>query len=712
LKVTLCVLGALLLLSSITIIFNNNVVGDASAQQLQQGANQNNPDEYSSYDNYQPSDYGKANYESYNDVYAKTFNNIEYSEYQTEEYKYECQTGPAEGFFVSSVEFCKHIKFDDKDRKDHRDNNTGTQGPTGPQGETGPQGPPGATGATGPPGADGAQGPPGADGAQGPPGADGAQGPPGTGPTGIEECPAGTDQAGHFVIGDGNPTTTDELLPLCNLPDADTEVCDDGTQLEGILVNNTDAITDGLETACNPFEICPTGTALAGVAVLETDEDPTTVPPACSASGLEVCPDETDQAGHFVMGDGNLTTTTELIPFCTLPDAEVEICASTTDLAGMIVNNTDLANNGLEAACEISLEDVELQTCPAGTALEGVAVLDTDEDPTTVPPACSASGLEVCPDETDQAGHFVMGDGDLTTTTELVPLCNLPEAEVCDDGTQLEGILVNNTDAIIDGMEAACNPFEICPANTALAGVAVLDDSDPTTPLPTELCTQNGLEQCPAGTVQEGHFVVGDGSLLTNQVTDPDSGTFDSLLAGICNLRDDQTTSGEIQCLKCADLAAFFGGNNAGQQQTFVNLLIGTTTSNIFTICQAEDPRPGFNALSTNTAAETAFDNCLDNAAVNPGIQALTASSLLQENSLTTNVKSEADIPSFNTEPQNSDLDALLENPHVKSLLQNPDLNALLENPDSNALLQNPDVKALLEDPEVTDMLKSQLFPR
>ncbi len=41
------------------------------------------------------------------------------------------KTGPLEGFFTSSVEFCKNVKFDDKDRKDHsRDNNnTGTQGP-------------------------------------------------------------------------------------------------------------------------------------------------------------------------------------------------------------------------------------------------------------------------------------------------------------------------------------------------------------------------------------------------------------------------------------------------------------------------------------------------------------------------------------------------------------------------------------------------------
>ena len=43
-----------------------------------------------------------------------------YSQYPTEENKYECRTGPFEGFFVSSVEFCK-FKFDDKDRKDNRD---------------------------------------------------------------------------------------------------------------------------------------------------------------------------------------------------------------------------------------------------------------------------------------------------------------------------------------------------------------------------------------------------------------------------------------------------------------------------------------------------------------------------------------------------------------------------------------------------------------
>ena len=80
-----------------------------------------------------------------------------YSQYPTDENKYQCRTGPFEGFFVSSVEFCKHVKFDDKD--DRKDNNrTGTQGPPGPQGPAGPQGPPGLNGTNG---VNGTQGPPG-----------------------------------------------------------------------------------------------------------------------------------------------------------------------------------------------------------------------------------------------------------------------------------------------------------------------------------------------------------------------------------------------------------------------------------------------------------------------------------------------------------------------------------------------------------------------
>ena len=38
---------------------------------------------------------------------------VTYSKYPTDDKKYECRTGPFEGFFVSSVEFCKHVKFDE-----------------------------------------------------------------------------------------------------------------------------------------------------------------------------------------------------------------------------------------------------------------------------------------------------------------------------------------------------------------------------------------------------------------------------------------------------------------------------------------------------------------------------------------------------------------------------------------------------------------------
>src|SRR5919112_6226543 len=64
------------------------------------------------------------------------YDDSSYSKYPTDDKKYECRTGPFEGFFVSSVEFCKHVKFDD--RKDHtRD---GKIGPQGIQGPIGPQG--------------------------------------------------------------------------------------------------------------------------------------------------------------------------------------------------------------------------------------------------------------------------------------------------------------------------------------------------------------------------------------------------------------------------------------------------------------------------------------------------------------------------------------------------------------------------------------------
>ena len=112
-----------------------------------------------------------------------------YSTYPTNDNKYECQTGPLEGFFVSSVEFCK-FKFDDNKRDNN--NRIGTQGPPGPQG---PQG------------------------IQGPIGPNGTQGPPGI--VNSELCPTGTDLENVYVL---NGTTAES----CDLeppePDATLEV--------------------------------------------------------------------------------------------------------------------------------------------------------------------------------------------------------------------------------------------------------------------------------------------------------------------------------------------------------------------------------------------------------------------------------------------------------------------------------------------------------
>ncbi len=82
-----------------------------------------------------------------------------YSQYSTDDKKYECRTGPFEGFFVSSIEFCKRIPIVDGNNKDRGNATVGSQGPPGPTGPQGPKGDTGATGATGPQGPQGIQGP-------------------------------------------------------------------------------------------------------------------------------------------------------------------------------------------------------------------------------------------------------------------------------------------------------------------------------------------------------------------------------------------------------------------------------------------------------------------------------------------------------------------------------------------------------------------------
>ena len=154
---------------------------------------------------------------SFSNVMAQEYDKYgdsSYSQYPTDDKKYECRTGPFEGFFVSSVEFCKHIKFD----KDRKDNQTGTQGPPGPAGATGPQGP------SGPQGEQGIQGLPGA--ASTVPGPQGERGERGltgaTGQPGPNQILAGNlyYKPGNVVnIGPGNVGASGNSTATCEVGD-------------------------------------------------------------------------------------------------------------------------------------------------------------------------------------------------------------------------------------------------------------------------------------------------------------------------------------------------------------------------------------------------------------------------------------------------------------------------------------------------------------
>jgi collagen triple helix repeat protein len=183
-----------------------------------------------------------------------SYGETNYSTYPTDDKPYECRTGPFEGFFVSSVEFCKHIKFDD--RKDHtrdrNDNKTGTQGPPGPPGPTGPPGPKGDKGDTG---ATGAQGLPGANGTNGINGVNGTIGP--QGPSGIT-----------FINGTNlyNVTGT----PDATSPYSSTAACETGDSVlgGGFLITGGSAITQAGVTVSSIPVPDLSGWSVTGLAVV------------------------------------------------------------------------------------------------------------------------------------------------------------------------------------------------------------------------------------------------------------------------------------------------------------------------------------------------------------------------------------------------------------------------------------------------------------
>ncbi len=261
------------------------------------------------------------------------------------------------------------------------------------------------------------------------------------------------------------------LTRICNADGDQAEVCPERTDLAGVLVENApeDCVLNS----------CPEGTALAGVVLNFTqfntdatgpDGMPDRIPDICTINGLEKCPPGTPQSGHFVMGDGDLSTTVPddpmLTRICNADGDQAEVCPERTDLAGVLVENAP--------------EDCVLNSCPEGTALAGVVLnftqFNTDDTgpdgmPDRIPDICTINGLEKCPPGTPQSGHFVMGDGDLSTNVPddpmLTRICNADgdQAEVCPERTDLAGVLVENApeDCVLNS----------CPEGTALAGVVL-----------------------------------------------------------------------------------------------------------------------------------------------------------------------------------------------------------------------------------------------
>ncbi len=100
---------------------NMNLFGNSMAMEMNPNMNNDNSRRYANYEsndaNYyqQPHNYYYSQDRQYKDKqnsYTNDYNN--YNKYPTKDKPYECRTGPFEGFFVSSVEFCKHFKFNDR----------------------------------------------------------------------------------------------------------------------------------------------------------------------------------------------------------------------------------------------------------------------------------------------------------------------------------------------------------------------------------------------------------------------------------------------------------------------------------------------------------------------------------------------------------------------------------------------------------------------
>jgi hypothetical protein len=455
-------------------------------------------------------------------------------------------------------------------------------------------------------------------------------------------CPAGSALEGHFV------KAGSDLQKVCN--EEELQTCGTGTDLEGVKVSN--AAED-----CDLFFECTANTPLGRSLDLPTGGSVEVADPQlCQLTvggqiSTTTCPETSTNPimrGEEVFDEELCNAATPAVQ-CTdgtfqgvwvHPDQETEICDLTIPQFAQCDADSSLAQSlGLGPTdpplqvADIRLCDLvvpEFATCDATTPLGqffGQSVQVADEQ------LCNL--VTQCGTDTNMAGAFVTDED----------LCAAPDDDnLCTSG-DLVGVYVNNpaTDCELD----------IPPPVQTFTCAGVPGSNLPPDAVVTDqrLCTAAiPALQCAPGSDLAGVWV-------------------NSTATGIaqCNISPADITlerNPQAQCLKCADLTAVQSGS--GQSAAIANALIGTTTNNVFSVCDDTDPRPGFDALLiaggfTNVnqrgPINTTFDRCLDNAAVTPGTEPRAGTpapppvttapvpTALQENSLTTNIQSEAEIP-------------------------------------------------------------------
>jgi hypothetical protein len=312
---------------------------------------------------------------------------------------------------------------------------------------------------------------------------------------------------------------------------------------------------------------------------------------------------------------------------------------------------------------------------------------------------CPDSGLVVdkpescpiiCPVESTLAGHFVAAGSNLTQ------ICNVDKQvlETCGLDTDLPGVFVT------DATPEQCNIFAICDFRTPLGEALGLNSTQTVEVADVQLCELEipdvppaiDLAVCPARS-PENPNVNPDlaGALVTDEKlceapTALNICPEDTDLAGVyANITETDTTACDLadadivpiqnntnaQCIKCADLAVFQALISVTEgappvtsfpQREASSDLIGTP-NNVFTVCNAEtdaEQISRFNALVdiTSTTQEglirTGFSTCVTNAPTQPppGLLSQDVVQSLQENSLTTNVKPQAEIPTVSESVQ------------------------------------------------------------